>query len=189
MTKEEFMQRFQLLSLSPPQHKYRHNKKLKLAAVLVPIIIDQNSLSVILTKRASHLNHHPGQISFPGGKVEAFDKNAIATALRETHEEIGIENNAIKVIGQLHNYQTITGYDVTPIVGLIESKQDYIVDENEVAEVFQVPLSHFLSQDNQFHVPVFHHGKSFNVQFMPYLNYNIWGATAAMLRDLSLHIS
>jgi len=186
MTKEEFIQRFQMRALPESVHSFRYQHKLKSAAVLIPIVSNQNQLDVLLTKRASHLSHHPGQICFPGGKVEAFDYDVTATALRETQEEIGLQANFINVLGQLKSYQTISGYEITPIVALVADSKSYQIDKNEVAEVFQVPLSHFLQRQHHIQVPVYQHGKQHNVHFMPYQQYNIWGATAAILHDLSL---
>tara|TARA_R110000744_G_C19325366_1_gene558008 strand:+ start:911 stop:1495 length:585 start_codon:yes stop_codon:yes gene_type:complete len=186
MTKDEFIQRFQMLALPASTHKYRLNLQLKSAAVLIPIVNNHNQLEVLLTKRASHLNHHPGQISFPGGKVEPYDVDTTATALRETQEEIGLQSTFINVLGQLKPYQTISGYEITPIVAMVADNKIYQIDENEVSEVFHVPLSHFLQRQHHIQVPVYHQGKQHNVHFMPYQTYNIWGATAAMLHDLSV---
>tara|TARA_R110000772_G_scaffold140288_5_gene249499 strand:- start:180 stop:758 length:579 start_codon:yes stop_codon:yes gene_type:complete len=185
MTKEEFIQRFQMQVLPISVHKFRYQQQLKSAAVLIPILSNNNQLEVVLTKRASHLTHHPGQISFPGGKVEKFDANFTATALRETQEEIGLHASCIEVIGQLKPYQTISGYEVTPIVAMVSNHKRYQIDENEVSEVFHVPLSHFLQRQHHIQLPVYHHGEHHKVHFMPYNQYNIWGATAAMLHDLS----
>ncbi|MBA6292543.1 CoA pyrophosphatase [Colwellia sp. MB3u-70] len=186
MTREEFIQRFQLQALPASAHKFRYQHKLKSAAVLIPIASHQGQLEVVLTKRASHLTHHPGQISFPGGKVERYDDDMIATALRETQEEIGLHASCIDVLGQLKPYQTISGYEVTPIVAIISNNSSYQIDLNEVSEVFHVPLSHFLQRQHHIQVPVYHAGKQHNVHYMPYQDYNIWGATAAMLHDLSI---
>jgi 8-oxo-dGTP pyrophosphatase MutT (NUDIX family) len=185
MTKEEFIQRFQMQVLPISVHKFRYQQQLKSAAVLIPILSINNQLEVLLTKRASHLTHHPGQISFPGGKVENFDANITATALRETQEEIGLHASCIEVIGQLKPYQTISGYEITPIVAMVSNHKCYQIDENEVSEVFHVPLSHFLHRQHHIQLPVYHHGEHHKVHFMPYNQYNIWGATAAMLHDLS----
>ena len=186
MTKNEFIQRFQLRALPESVHKFRYQQQLKSAAVLIPIINHQNQLNVLLTKRASHLTHHPGQISFPGGKAEPYDNDLTATALRETQEEIGLSTTLVNVLGQLNPYQTISGYEVTPVVAIVPSSERYCIDENEVSEVFQVPLSHFLQRQHHIQVPFYHQGRQHNVHFMPYQQYNIWGATAAMLHDLSL---
>mgnify|MGYP000032376232 CR=1 FL=1 len=186
MTKDEFAQRFQMQTLPAPVHKFRYPYKLKSAAVLIPIVSNQGQLEVLLTKRASHLRHHPGQISFPGGKAEPSDQNLIVTALRETEEEIGLKAENIQVLGQLKPYQTISGYDITPIVAFAKKNTSYQLDDNEVAEVFHVPLSHFLKREHHIEVPMYHQGKRHNVRFMPYQDYNIWGATAAILHDLSV---
>ena len=188
MTKEEFLQRFQMLSLATSTHSYRHQHKLKHAAVLVPIVInkEQNQLDILLTKRSVHLKHHAGQVSFPGGKVEPSDKSLIATALRETEEEIGLKAKYIQVLGQLPSYQTLTGYDITPIIAFTQPIQHYSFDKNEVAEVFQVPLSHFLMREKHLQVSTYTRGKRHHIHFMPYKQHNIWGVTAAILHDLSV---
>jgi len=186
MTKDEFIQRFQMRALPASTQKYRYNFPLKSAAVLIPIINNNSQLEVLLTKRANHLTHHPGQISFPGGKVEPYDIDFTATALRETQEEIGLQSTFIDVLGQLRPYQTISGYEITPIVAMVANNTSYQIDENEVSEVFHVPLSHFLQRQHHIQVPFYHQGKHHNVHFMPYQAYNIWGATAAILHDLSI---
>lgn len=185
MTKNEFMQRFQMHLLPEVSNRYEHHKPLKNAAVLIPIVVGDNHLDVLLTKRASHLAHHPSQISFPGGKVEPTDENIIATALRETQEEIGLHPDNISIVGQLPPYQTISGYEVTPIVALVQQPNEYVKDTNEVAEIFHVPLNHFLTRQHHVQIPMTYRGKRHHVHFMPYQHYNIWGATAAMLHELS----
>ncbi|NQY64631.1 MAG: CoA pyrophosphatase [Alteromonadaceae bacterium] len=189
MTKNELLQRFQLNQLSESTHSYQHNGALKQAAVLIPLIDHQDHMEVLLTKRAKHLTHHAGQVSFPGGKVELSDKSLAATAIREANEEIALPLNAAKIIGQLHPYQTISGYIVTPIVAIVEPDIQYKADKNEVAEIFQVPLSHFLKASNRQTITVQQQGRSHQIHFVPYKNYNIWGATAAMINDLAEHIS
>jgi|TARA_B110000908_G_C10250113_1_gene451461 8-oxo-dGTP pyrophosphatase MutT (NUDIX family) len=194
MTKNEFLHRFQLQSLSESTHSYQYNRQLKNAAVLIPIVEVElegknKQLDILFTKRADHLTHHAGQVSFPGGKVEPFDGGLINTALREAQEEIGLNINEIEIVGQLHPYQTISGYIVTPIIAFISAKQNYIMDDNEVAEIFQVPLHHFLNTDNHHSINIVQKNSHHQVHFMPYQQYNIWGATAAMLKDLMIHLS
>ena len=193
MNKAEFLYRFNLLQYGESCHKYQHNSPLKSAAVLIALVnntdeMNISGLQVLLTKRASHLKHHPSQISFPGGKVEPTDKNLIHTALREAQEEIGLSPEAVTIIGQLPNYEVISGYQVTPIVAIIDSPQYYQKDANEVDEIFQVPLQHFLQPENHRSIISYRNGDHHNVHFFPYKHYNIWGATAAMLKDLVDHI-
>jgi len=190
MTKDEFLLRFSLQPLMPSSHDYSHHKPLKSAAVLIGLVETESSgLQVLLTKRASHLRHHPSQVSFPGGKAEEEDDSLTITALREAQEEVGLANHAVNVIGQLPPYQTISGYQVTPIVAIIAKEQHYVMDSNEVSEIFQVPLQHFLNPHEHHIIVASKNGKQHNVHFMPYKHYNIWGATASMLKDLINHIN
>lgn len=195
MTKQEFLYRFNLLQHGDSCHNYQHNASLKSAAVLIVLAnnidtegTNTDGLHVLLTKRASHLKHHPSQISFPGGKVEPSDKNLIHTALREAEEEIGLSSDAVSIVGQLPDYEVISGYQVTPIVAFVETPQSYQKDINEVDEIFHVPLQHFLQPQNHRTIRSYRNGHHHNVHFFPYKHYNIWGATAAMLKDLVEHI-
>jgi 8-oxo-dGTP pyrophosphatase MutT (NUDIX family) len=188
MTKDEFLLKFSLNSRSVSLHQYRHHSPLKKAAVLIPLVDDGQQLHVLLTKRASHLRHHAGQVAFPGGKVEELDLNLIHTASRETHEEIGLPPSLINVIGNLHSYQVISGFEVTPIIAFIPYNYTYAQDDNEVSEIFQVPLQHFLDPKNHISFKVRRKGFSHKVHFMPYKHYNIWGATASMIKDLVIHL-
>tara|TARA_R110001583_G_scaffold561_6_gene5004 strand:- start:6746 stop:7363 length:618 start_codon:yes stop_codon:yes gene_type:complete len=200
MNKSEFLFRFHLKQHNDSCHNYQHNAPLRSAAVLIALFEDSNQqdnpqkneqneyssngLQVLLTKRASHLKHHPSQISFPGGKVELTDTDLVHTALREAQEEIGLDPENVTVIGQLPSYEIISGYQVTPIVAIINSVQTFIKDKNEVDEIFQVPLQHFLQDKNHHIIDSYRHGRHHNVHFYPYRHYNIWGATAAMMKDL-----
>jgi 8-oxo-dGTP pyrophosphatase MutT (NUDIX family) len=157
------------------------------AAVLVPLVQRGDRLTVLLTQRTAHLHDHAGQISFPGGRVEEGDASAVATALRETHEEIGLAPHAVEVIGSLPDYLVATGYQVTPVVGLIERDFTLRLDAFEVAEVFEVPLAFLMNPANHERRSVNLGGLSRTFYAMPFQGrrrYFIWGATAAMLRNL-----
>ncbi len=119
------------------------------AAVLIPIITREASLSVLLTERSPDLKHHAGQISFPGGRMDATDRDIRATALRETQEEVGIDPANVEIIGYLDPNPTVTGYAVTPVVALVDLQQELIIDALEVKSVFEVPLPFLLEEVNQ----------------------------------------
>lgn len=163
------------------------------ASVLVPLVMREDGLHVLLTMRTAHLRDHAGQISFPGGRVEAYDVDAVATALRETEEEVGLDRRHIEVIGALPTYATVTGFVVTPVVALIEPGFTLNIDDFEVAEAFEVPLPFLMTPAHHRR----HRWDAGGVQrrflSMPWQglgddgqprSYFIWGATAAMLRNL-----
>jgi 8-oxo-dGTP pyrophosphatase MutT (NUDIX family) len=158
------------------------------AAVLVPLVLHEyrkNNPTVLLTRRTDHLHDHPGQISFPGGGMEADDASAEETALREAEEEIGLAPERIELIGRLPDYLIGTGFRVTPVVGLLRSPIKLKLDSFEVAEAFEVPLAHFLDPANhQRHSARMKDGKIRDFHAMPYGDYFIWGATAGMLMTL-----
>jgi len=192
MNKADFLFRFNLKQHNDSCHNYQHHAPLKSAAVLIALFDSSeedntpspDDLQVLLTKRASHLKHHPSQISFPGGKAEPTDLDLIHTALREAQEEIGLDPKTVTIIGKLPSYEIISGYQVTPIVAIINSVQTYQKDVNEVDEIFHVPLQHFLEDENHHTIDSYRNGRRHNVHFYPYKHYNIWGATAAMMKDL-----
>jgi 8-oxo-dGTP pyrophosphatase MutT (NUDIX family) len=157
------------------------------AAVLVPLVVRGNDVSVLLTERTAHLYDHAGQISFPGGRVEEHDADPIATALRETQEEIGLAAASVDVIGELPEYTTATGYRVTPVVGLVEQPLTLALDTFEVSEAFEVPLAFLMDTANHERRIVALGNLTRTFYAMPYQarrRYFIWGATAAMLRNL-----
>jgi 8-oxo-dGTP pyrophosphatase MutT (NUDIX family) len=152
------------------------------AAVLVPIVLRPEGLTVLLTQRTAHLNDHAGQISFPGGRVEASDVDAQATALRETEEETGLSRDFIECLGGLPRYVTGTGFAVSPITALVQPGFELNPDTFEVAEIFEVPLA-FLTDPANYRL---HHAKLVDGSFreyysVPWKQYFIWGATASML--------
>ncbi|WP_022731580.1 CoA pyrophosphatase [Thalassospira lucentensis] len=155
------------------------------AAVLVPLVKRTNGLHVILTRRTDHLSDHAGQISFPGGRQEEFDATIEETALRETEEEIGLNRGHIELIGRIDDYYTVTGYQVTPVIGLVTPPFDLVPDDHEVAEVFEVPLEFILNPGNQKLQTVTFEGARRRYFAIPYREYYIWGATAGMLVNFS----
>ncbi|QID18228.1 CoA pyrophosphatase [Nitrogeniibacter mangrovi] len=155
------------------------------AAVLVPLVTRPGGLTVMLTQRTDHLHHHPGQISFPGGRVEAGDEGPVGTALRETEEEVGLHRRHVELLGQLPEYRTGTGFCVTPVVGLVHPPFDLSPDSFEVAEVFEVPLDFLVDPLNHRRETLFYRGRERTYYAMPWRHYHIWGATAGMLVALS----
>lgn len=158
--------------------------KVTKAAVLIPLLIKEKGLSVLLTQRTNHLRDHAGQISFPGGRMDPEDQSTNDTALRESQEEIGLDPKRVEIIGHLPQYLTVSGYSVTPVVGLVQAQSEYVLDEFEVADVFVVPLSFLLDPANhQFRLWQSEQGGR-RFYSMPYENRFICGSTAGMLRNL-----
>ena len=154
------------------------------AAVLVPLIDRPDELMVLLTERTSHLAHHAGQVSFPGGHIEPQDGGPKETALRETEEEIGLDRQRVTVIGRLDIYITRTGFAVQPVVGIVSPPFILKPDPHEVAEIFEVPLSFLLNRDNHQPCTAEVDGVTRHFWAIPYGGHFIWGATAGMLVDL-----
>jgi 8-oxo-dGTP pyrophosphatase MutT (NUDIX family) len=159
------------------------------AAVLVPIVIGGAEPTLLLTRRTDHLHDHPGQIAFPGGRVDADDESPEATALREAQEEIGLTPDRIELIGRLPEYYiTATGFRVTPVVGLLRRPLQLKLDEFEVAEAFETPLSFLLDPANRSRGSIHHEGVTREFWAMPWQGYNIWGATAGMIISFAEHL-
>ncbi|WP_157267672.1 CoA pyrophosphatase [Azohydromonas aeria] len=161
------------------------------ASVLVPLVEHADgTLHVLLTQRTAHLKAHAGQISFPGGRAEATDADAVATALREAQEEVGLEPAQVQVIGTLPAYTTITAFRVTPVVGLLAAPYALRIDPFEVAEAFEVPLAWLMNPAHHRRHRIELDGAPRQFLSMPWTaagsqrEYFIWGATAAMLRNL-----
>jgi 8-oxo-dGTP pyrophosphatase MutT (NUDIX family) len=157
------------------------------AAVLIPLVLRPDGLQVLLTQRSAHLRDHAGQISFPGGRTEPTDTDPADTALREAEEEIGLPRRCVEVVGTLPTYTTVTGFVVSPVVGLVSPPFELRPDPTEVEEAFEVPLR-FLMTPAHHRRHVFHFdGGQRQFLSMPWTGdgreFYIWGATAAMLRN------
>ncbi|WP_262696106.1 CoA pyrophosphatase [Kordiimonas aquimaris] len=160
------------------------SETLRAAAVLVPIVMHDEGPTVLLTKRTENLSKHAGQVSFPGGSIDPEDEDDVAAALREASEEIGLLPEQVQIHGRLDMYRTGTGFEISPIVATIEPGFELIIAEDEVAEAFEVPLDFFLDRSNHQQQSAVWRGRRRHYYAMPYGDYFIWGATAAMLVNL-----
>ena len=161
------------------------NDKNKLAAVLIPLIPNKNDYDVLFTKRSDKLRSHSGQISFPGGVIEKNDHNEVSGALREADEEVGIKPNCVNILGLLDSYITGTGFKIHPVVGLIDSAQNYEICKEEVDYIFHVPLSFLINKNNHNKVNKIINGTERSFYVLEYNDYYIWGVTAGIIINLS----
>jgi len=155
------------------------------AAVLIPVVERDGHLSLLLTKRSAKLRYHPGQISFPGGKVEPSDRDILSAALREAEEEIGLADAEVELLGALPAHETVTRFDVYPFLGRISPLFAPRPYEGEVAEVFEVPFAHVTRAENFIVHDRMWKGQVRRYYAVPYGPYYIWGATARILRQLA----
>jgi len=155
------------------------------AAVLVPIVARSSGLSVLLTRRTDHLSAHAGQVCFPGGRAEPCDADAIATAVRETGEEVGIAASFLEPFGYLDSLETVSGFSVTPVVAWLNQSYSAAPDPREVAHVFEVPLAFFLDPENRRLMRLDYRGRMRDVFEYLHGGERIWGATAAMMWNLT----
>ncbi|QYJ99839.1 CoA pyrophosphatase [Shewanella psychrotolerans] len=188
MTLDEFKRRYALQVL-PSDDAPKTNRVLRQAAVLIALIEKEQELHLILTRRPTHLRAHPGQISFPGGKVEEQDADRIATALREAFEEIALPTQNVDILGQYPLFNTFTGFAIAPIIGIVKEDFEPILDPGEVDELFTVPLTFLLDPANRIVKYFTRNGTTYPVYFISYEEYFIWGATAAMIDKICRQIS
>lgn len=154
------------------------------AAVLIAIT-DRASPGLILTQRHDHMRNHAGQIAFPGGRIDPTDTDAVAAALREAHEEIALSPDQVEIVGIADRYRTVTGFDVTPVVGVVRPDIALIANEAEVSDIFEVPLDFVLEPGNHLEASVEWQGRDRHYYEILWEDRRIWGATAAMLVNLS----
>lgn len=172
------------LQLTPPRPLLFPGLELREAAVLIPLFSRAGVPHVLFTKRTQSLRNHAGQISFPGGTRDESDATPLHTALRETHEELGIPPAAVTVLGLLEETPTVTQFRVLPFVGVIPSDFAYVANPAEIEEILEIPLSHLLRPEIHRMEKLKFEGREREVYFYDYGKYVIWGATARMLRNL-----
>jgi 8-oxo-dGTP pyrophosphatase MutT (NUDIX family) len=155
------------------------------AAVLVPLFVRNGNVHVLLTRRSDEVEHHKGEISFPGGKLDPEDPDLLHCALRETSEEIGLEPDRVRITGELDDFYTVaTGYIVTPFVGVIPHPYDFRPSAREIAELLNVPLEVFFDPKLRSEETWIVRGTPLEVVFYRWHGYTIWGATARILKHL-----
>lgn len=152
------------------------------AAVLIPLVFKDSEWRVVVTVRTEDVEHHKGQISFPGGACDPEDETLEATALREAYEEIGLPQEAVEVLGALDDFATVTDFAVTPVVGIVQHHGPYSLNQGEVAALVEVPLSFLREPGNLSVGQVEYKGELHDVLVWDYGPYSIWGATARMLK-------
>lgn len=160
------------------------NIKLRDAAVLVPVVETGQAAKVILTQRASHLRHHSGQVAFPGGKVDVDDISEEFTALREAEEEIGLGYNSAQILGQLPHYLSGSGFAIRPVLALVKQPYQLRANPDEVADIFEVPLSHLMNPANHHLESKMIGGQERHYYVIPFEKRIIWGVTAGIIRGI-----
>lgn len=172
----------------PAKFLERASHGLTAAGVLVPLIGRQDGIMLLLTQRSSELRLHAGQVSFPGGRMEKSDGDIVATALREAHEEVGIHPESVDVVGYLDPSPTVTGYAVTPVIGLVDPSVPVVIDPGEVEAAFEVPLDFLMDESSQRHTTRDFEGVSLRIVEFNYAGHRIWGATASMIIQVRNHL-
>ncbi|MFU0448402.1 CoA pyrophosphatase [Pseudocitrobacter sp. RIT415] len=180
---DDFLSRFQLLR--PQANRLAVNQRQ--AAVLVPIV-RRPEPGLLLTQRSATLRKHPGQVAFPGGAVDSTDASLIAAALREAQEEVAIPPESVEVIGMLPPVDSVTGFQVTPVVGVIPPNLHYHASVDEVSSVFEMPLAEALRLGRYHPLDIHRRGDSHRVWLSWYQHYFVWGMTAGIIRELALQV-
>jgi len=195
MNKQDFLQSFQLKNTiayhpeSMQRVAHLDSKQLRKAAVLIGLVERTDGLQIIFTKRAEHLKHHPGQVSFPGGKYEPSDISLQFTALRELEEEVGIFPYQVDIVGQLPEIHTVSNFSVTPVVALIDPSYRASIDRNEVESIFEVPAEHVLDKNKLFSQMFKFKQFQHRVFAIPFNEHLIWGMTAQIIQSLQQQIT
>lgn len=187
---EDFVRRFQLHlpTVPAPTTPARKAAGQRQAAVLIPIVCREQP-TILLTRRSDHLRKHPGQVAFPGGAADAADPSAIFTALREAYEEVAIPPTSVRVLGQLDPVDSSTGFRVTPVIGLIPVDVPLHPNEDEVAEIFEIPLREALNFSRYHPLEIQRKGLRRRVYFSWYEQQFVWGMTAGIILQLAQQIA
>ncbi|POP44861.1 CoA pyrophosphatase [Superficieibacter electus] len=183
LTLDDFLSRFQLLRPQPGRSTLNSRQ----AAVLIPVVRREQP-GLLLTQRSPHLRKHAGQVAFPGGAVDASDASLIAAALREAQEEVAIPPEEVEVIGVLPPVDSVTGFQVTPVVGIIPPDLPWRACEDEVAAVFEMPLAEALRLGRYHPLDIHRRGNSHRLWLSWYQHYFVWGMTAGIIRELALQV-
>ncbi|WP_010543432.1 CoA pyrophosphatase [Sphingomonas elodea] len=175
----------QATPLLPGDHAFIDPAQVPSAAAVLVAVTDRDTPGVLLTRRNANLRRHAGQIAFPGGRIDPGDADAVEAALREAEEEIALPRRLVEVIGTVECYRTVTGYAVTPVIGVVPADVPLVPSEAEVEEVFEVPLAFLLDDANHQKKHALYQGHERHYYEILWKEYRIWGATAAMLVNLS----
>lgn len=168
--------------LNPDFRKYLVDNATRDAAVLIGLIEREVEVNVLLTKRAEQLNSHSGQVAFPGGKIDRSDGSPEAAALREAHEEVGLEPHRVEIIGRMPDYYSGSGFKIAPVLGVVDPTVELVANPEEVDYVFEVPLSFLMNPDNHRQASRVFQGRERFYLEMPYGEHFIWGVTAGIIR-------
>lgn len=182
-TLDEFITRFMLQQPAPA----RPLRNVRQAAVLLPVVCRPEP-TLLLTRRADTLRKHAGQVAFPGGSADPDDASLIATALREAHEEVGIPPASVRVLGMLGPVESSTGFQVTPVVGLIPPETPLVPNAEEVADIFEMPLQEALRLSRYTPLEIERRGIRHRIYLSWYQHQFVWGMTAGIIRELSQHV-